>query len=157
VETVEDQLAKLFEGRYKLVLCWIYRKVQNREIAKDLVQEACVQLWERRATIKQVSRALLYRTVYFRWIDYHRTHRHNPIPYELLTEEVSPLTEPEELSIQRETICQATKAMTPDQKRLLVLKGDGPRNRTIAHLLGTTESAVKRRYARTIAQVIRGA
>jgi RNA polymerase sigma-70 factor (ECF subfamily) len=81
----------LFEGRFEELYRFAYRYVQSAETAKDLVQEAYLQIWRQRAQVDlagPAARSYLYTVVRYQALDHLR---HRRVEERWRTEYAAPL------------------------------------------------------------------
>jgi RNA polymerase sigma-70 factor (ECF subfamily) len=125
---------RLFERRFEELYRFAYRYVRSAETAKDLVQEAFLQLWRQRGQIDldtPAARSYLYTVVRYEALDHLRHHR---VEERWRTEYAAPLmrehgavlsARPDQELAAKEiatSIHRAMEALPPRQRQVLVLR-----------------------------------
>lgn len=144
-----DELSVVYDDYHPLVYKYIYRRVGNIEVARDLTAEVFSRLLEavHKGTGPSVSiRAWLFRVAHNIVIDHYRrrnSNQHLPIEEQVSGNNPDP-EERAETNRQIDEIREALSLLTPDQQQVLALKFlEGLSNSEVAEIIGKTVGAVK--------------
>lgn len=124
----------------------MFKRCLDWQLAEDLVQITCADLWEHRDSIRAVSKSLLYTTARNRWIDYSRIKRIQTEPLEAAKTVHATEYDPEAAAEQKEQIREGMRNLTLSEAVLVSLKARGWTNIEIGRDLGIPLTTVKRRY-----------
>ncbi len=156
----EKEFLAAYEQNADALFRHCYARVRDRELAKDIVQEAFTRTWVYIASGKQVDhiRAFLYRTLHNAIVDTMRKKR--SVSLDVLTEEdgFEPVDEPTELPAEiREEITEALKLLKSlDEMYSTVITMryiDQLTPGEIAHALNISENVVSVRIHRGVKQL----
>jgi len=126
------------DGLYRFML----KSTNDKELARDLVQEAFLKIWEKRDIIEQEKcKSYLFTTAYHLFIDSYRKNKKdtgfNSVEYkeEGVNHDYSDL---------KEVLDEAVEKLPPVQKSVLLLRDyEGYNYKEIADITGLSESQVK--------------
>jgi RNA polymerase sigma-19 factor, ECF subfamily len=146
---------RLFESRFDELYRFAYRYVQSAETAKDLVQEAFLQLWRQRAQVDlgaAAARSYLYTVIRYQALDHVR---HRRVEERWRTAYSAPLVQehgavmsagPDRELAAKEvatTIHRAVEALPPRQRQVLLLRWEQQASyNEIAESLGISPKTV---------------
>lgn len=126
------------DGLYRFLL----KNVKDSELARDLVQESFLRLWERRKKVEAAkSKSYLFTTAYHAMIDhirkFSRVEVFEPGRHETLTENG-------QYSDLSEILNKAVEQLPVDQRSVVMLRDyEGYSYREIGEITGLSESQVK--------------
>jgi len=131
-------------------------RVYDRELARDLVQQAFMKTWEYAAAGRRIEniRAFLYRVASNLIIDNSR--KQKPVSLDELFEKgFDPGSTPDfEILVDSKYILQSLNNLKEDNKELIIMRyvdGFGPKD--IASILGVSENVISVRLNRAIKQL----
>lgn len=141
-----DAYEMLFK-KYYLSMCMIARRiVEDEDVAKDLVQEIFIRLWEKRETydFRETADIFLYVSVRNKCFDYLRSRKNLP-----LQEGLSAVGNEyffRDILIEEETyriVMEAIDALPAQSGRIIKLSLEGKQNKEISENLGISVNTVK--------------
>ncbi len=126
------------DGLYRFML----KSTNDKELARDLVQEAFLKIWEKRDIIEQEKcKSYLFTTAYHLFIDSYRKNKGdaNFDSVEYKEEGIN-----HDYSDLKEVLDEAVEKLPPVQKSVLLLRDyEGYNYKEIADITGLSESQVK--------------
>jgi len=134
-----NTLIKLYsDGLYRYIL----KANGNPAEAQDIVQNVCLQLWEKRDQIKvETAKSLLYKMAYQNMIDIYRSEKSRQ------QREIMPKSETVNPSAQygsRELLDQAFDLLKPEEKNIILLRDyEGYTYEEISAMLNRPLSSIK--------------
>ena len=133
--------------KYYLSMCMIARRiVEDEDVAKDLVQEIFIRLWEKRKTydFQEMTDIFLYVSVRNKCFDYLRSRKKLPLQQELKAADNEYFFR--DILIEEETyriIMEAIDALPVQSGRVIKLSLEGKQNKEISENLGISVNTVK--------------
>ena len=133
--------------KYYLSMCMIARRiVEDEDVAKDLVQEIFIRLWEKRETydFRETADIFLYVSVRNKCFDYLRSRKNLPLQEGLSAAGNEYFFR--DILIEEETyriIMEAIDALPVQSGRVIKLSLEGKQNKEIAEILGISVNSVK--------------
>jgi len=126
------------DGLYRFLL----KNIKDEEVARDLVQESFMKLWEKRKEVEsKKSKSYLFTTGYHTMIDFIRKNSRN-VSYD--TVEYSGESSEKGYSDLKEILNEAVEKLPVDQKSVVLLRDyEGYSYKEIAEITNLTESQVK--------------
>lgn len=126
------------DGLYRFLL----KNIKDEEVARDLVQESFMKLWEKRKEVQsEKSKSYLFTTGYHTMIDFIRKNRRN-VSYN--TVEYAEESHEKGYSDLKEILNEAIEKLPVDQKSVVLLRDyEGYSYKEIAEITELTESQVK--------------
>ncbi len=126
------------DGLYRFLL----RNIKDEEVARDLVQESFMKLWEKRKEVESAkSKSYLFTTGYHTMIDHIRKNSRN-VAYE--TVEYREESYSRGYSDLKEVLNEAVDKLPEDQKSVVLLRDyEGYSYKEIAGITGLSEAQVK--------------
>ena len=126
------------DGLYRFLL----KNIKDEEVARDLVQESFMKLWEKRKEVRsEKSKSYLFTTGYHTMIDFIRKNRRN-VSYN--TVEYTGESYDKGYSDLKEILNEAIEKLPVDQKSVVLLRDyEGYSYKEIAEITELTESQVK--------------
>jgi RNA polymerase sigma-70 factor (ECF subfamily) len=126
------------DGLYRFLL----KNIKDEEVARDLVQESFMKLWEKRKEVEnKKSKSYLFTTGYHTMIDYIRKNSRN-VSYE--TAKYSEESYEKGYSDLKEILNEAVEKLPDNQKAVVLLRDyEGYSYKEIADITNLTESQVK--------------
>jgi len=147
-----DLVGRLFEQYYQDLWAYLYRLVDDREWAADLVQEAYLRLFEARGRLQGVQnqRAWVYRIATNVAFDaLKRRRRFTWLPWSKLSPAQRSQADGAEAVLEQTAIAAALGQLSPrDRAPLLLYSYYGFSTAEVAEALGLSQSAVKTRLYR---------
>ena len=144
-----DALSAVYDEYHPLVYKYIYRRVGDIEIARDLAAEVfrrLIQAVHKGAGPTENIRAWLFRVSHNIVIDHYRRRsndQHLPVNDEIAGDNPDPERSVEK-NRQLADVRRALRFLTPDQQQVLALKFlEGLSNNEVAEITGKTVGAVK--------------
>ena len=128
-------------------MCMIARRiVEDEDVAKDLVQEIFIRLWEKRKTydFQEMTDIFLYVSVRNKCFDYLRSRKKLPLQQELKAADNEYFFR--DILIEEETyriIMEAIDALPVQSGRVIKLSLGGKQNKEISENLGISVNTVK--------------
>ena len=126
------------DGLFRFLL----KNVKDEEVARDLVQESFMKLWERKKKVSaEKSKSYLFTTGYHTMIDHIRKNERN-ISYEHVAYKEESYEKG--YSDLKEILNEAVDKLPPDQRSVVLLRDyEGYSYKEIAEITGLSESQVK--------------
>jgi RNA polymerase sigma-70 factor (ECF subfamily) len=126
------------DGLYRFLL----KNIRDEEVARDLVQESFMKLWEKRKEVEQAkSKSYLFTTGYHTMIDHIRKNSRN-VAYE--TVEYSEESYDRGYSDLKEILNEAVEKLPVDQRSVVMLRDyEGYSYKEIADITNLSEAQVK--------------
>jgi RNA polymerase sigma-70 factor (ECF subfamily) len=126
------------DGLYRFLL----KNIKDEEVARDLVQESFMKLWEKRKEVEsKKSKSYLFTTGYHTMIDFIRKNSRN-VSFD--TVEYSEESYHSGYSDLKEILNEAVEKLPVDQKSVVLLRDyEGYSYKEIAEITNLTESQVK--------------
>ncbi|RLD86226.1 MAG: RNA polymerase sigma factor [Bacteroidetes bacterium] len=126
------------DGLYRFLL----KNIKDKELARDLVQESFMKLWEKRKEVEhKKSKSYLFTTGYHTMIDFIRKNN-RIVSYD--TVEYSEESHNKGYSDLKEILNEAVEKLPVDQKSVVLLRDyEGYSYKEIAKITNLTESQVK--------------
>ena len=126
------------DGLYRFLL----KNIRDKEVARDLVQESFMKLWEKRKEVEQAkSKSYLFTTGYHTMIDHIRKNSRN-VAYE--TVEYSEESYDRGYSDLKEILNEAVEKLPVDQRSVVMLRDyEGYSYKEIADITNLSEAQVK--------------
>lgn len=143
----KEELELLIYHTYPKIYSYIFRKLGNETVAKDLTQETFLRFMKRIEELPGDTKVLnyLYRVSYHLCMDYYRIYQREVEEMEVSSEDTSPM----DLLIQKESKEQiqfALNQLSEDQKDVILLKYyQDLKIKEIAEILNEKESTIKTR------------
>lgn len=141
-----DAYEMLFK-KYYLSMCMIARRiVEDEDVAKDLVQEIFIRLWEKRGTydFRETADIFLYVSVRNKCFDYLRSRKNLPLQEGLSAAGNEYFFR--DILIEEETyriVMEAIDALPAQSGRIIKLSLEGKQNKEISENLGISVNTVK--------------
>ena len=141
-----DAYEMLFK-KYYLSMCMIARRiVEDEDVAKDLVQEIFIRLWEKRETydFRETADIFLYVSVRNKCFDYLRSRKNLPLQEGLSTAGNEYFFH--DILIEEETyriVMEAIDTLPAQSGRIIKLSLEGKQNKEISENLGISVNTVK--------------
>lgn len=141
-----DAYEMLFK-KYYLSMCMIARRiVEDEDVAKDLVQEIFIRLWEKRETydFRETADIFLYVSVRNKYFDYLRSRKNLPLQEGLSAAGNEYFFR--DILIEEETyriVMEAIDALPAQSGRIIKLSLEGKQNKEISENLGISVNTVK--------------
>ena len=141
-----DAYEMLFK-KYYLSMCMIARRiVEDEDVAKDLVQEIFIRLWEKRETydFRETADIFLYVSVRNKCFDYLRSLKNLPLQEGLSAAGNEYFFR--DILIEEETyriVMEAIDALPAQSGRIIKLSLEGKQNKEISENLGISVNTVK--------------
>ena len=155
------KLAAIYDDYHKAMYQYIYRRVGEVEIARDLTSDLFGSLLKAAQNGRgpdQNIRAWLYRSAHNIVIDYYRYRQHRqhlPLSEELVSAHNDPVRL-SEAHFSADMVRAALRQLTPDQQQVISLKFlEGLSNQEIAEVLNKPVGAVKSLQHRALAALHR--
>jgi len=156
-----DELGAIYDDYHPRVYSYIYRRVGDVEIARDLAAEVFrrfLQALHKGSGPNENIRAWLYRVAHNIVVDHYRRQqyqKHIPIGENMVGDSPDP-GQSAELSLQLDEVRMAMKQLTSDQQHILALKFlEGLTNEEVAEITGKPVGAVKSLQHRALAALQR--
>ncbi|MGB3717286.1 MAG: sigma-70 family RNA polymerase sigma factor [Candidatus Promineifilaceae bacterium] len=156
-----DALGSIYDEYHKSVYSYIYRRVGDVEIARDLASEVFrrfLQALHKGSGPSDNLRAWLYRVAHNIVVDHYRRQQNQqnlPLGENLVGDSPDP-GQSAELSLQLDKVRKALRQLTPDQQHVLALKFlEGLTNEEVAEITGKPVGAVKSLQHRALAALQR--
>ena len=133
--------------KYYLSMCMIARRiVEDEDVAKDLVQEIFIRLWEKRETydFRETADIFLYVSVRNKCFDYLRSRKNLPLQEGLSAAGNEYFFR--DILIEEETyriVMEAIDALPAQSGRIIKLSLEGKQNKEISENLGISVNTVK--------------
>ncbi len=126
------------DGLYRFLL----KNIKDKEVARDLVQESFMKLWEKRKeVVAEKSKSYLFTTGYHTMIDYIRKNSRN-VSFD--TVEYHEESSDRGYTDLKEILNEAVEKLPVDQKSVILLRDyEGYSYKEIADITNLTESQVK--------------
>ena len=141
-----DAYEMLFK-KYYLSMCMIARRiVEDEDVAKDLVQEIFIRLWEKRETydFRETADIFLYVSVRNKCFDYLRSRKNLPLQEGLSAAGKEYFFH--DILIEEETyriVMEAIDTLPAQSGRIIKLSLEGKQNKEISENLGISVNTVK--------------
>lgn len=143
--------AALYDQYFTKIYSYVYRRVNNTQLAEDLVAETFYKALANINKFRWQERSFacwLYTIARNQVVDSYRKHEAMPVDNTVLNEMVAPSREePETIALQHSTaeeILDAIHTLSSDQQDALLLRfREGLRLKEIARVMGKNEGAVK--------------
>ena len=141
-----DAYEMLFK-KYYLSMCMIARRiVEDEDVAKDLVQEIFIRLWEKRETydFRETADIFLYVSVRNKCFDYLRSRKNLPLKEGLSAAGNEYFFH--DILIEEETyriVMEAIDTLPAQSGRIIKLSLEGKQNKEISENLGISVNTVK--------------
>jgi len=156
-----DVLGAIYDDYHFLVYSYIYRRVGEVEVARDLAADVFrrfLQALHKGSGPNDNLRAWFYRVAHNIVVDHYRRNanrNHLPIEDNLADDSLDP-GQSAEFNLQLEEIREALGHLTPDQQQVLTLKFfEGLSNQEVAEITGKQVGAVKSLQHRALAALQR--
>ena len=157
----EDALGELYDEYAPLIYAYLYRRVQDAQLAEDLTSEVFVRMLQAiraRQSWHTSFRGWLYRVAHTLVVDHSR--RPPPAPMLALDERlVADQDDPESAVAERlshRNLRSAISRLTPDQQQVLALRfGEQLTAREVGKVMGKSVSAVEALQHRGLAALRR--
>ena len=157
----EDALGELYDEYAPLIYAYLYRRVQDTQLAEDLTGEVFVRMLQAiqaRQSWHTSFRGWLYRVAHNLVVDHYR--RQPPAPMLPLDERlVADQDDPESAVAERlshRRLRSAISRLTPDQQQVLALRfGEQLTAREVGEVMGKSVSAVEALQHRGLAALRR--
>jgi RNA polymerase sigma-70 factor (ECF subfamily) len=157
----EDALGELYDEYAPLIYAYLYRRVQDAQLAEDLTSEVFVRMLQAiqaRQSWHTSFRGWLYRVAHNLVVDHYR--RQPPVPMLALDERlVADQDDPESAVAERLShrhLRSAISRLTPDQQQVLALRfGEQLTARDVGEVMGKSVSAVEALQHRGLAALRR--
>ena len=133
--------------KYYLSMCIIARRiVEDEDVAKDLVQEIFIHLWEKRETydFREATDIFLYVSVKNKCFDYLKSRKRLPVQNGLAAADNESFFR--DIVIEEETyriVMEAIDALPSQSGRIIKLSLEGKQNKEISAELGISVNTVK--------------
>lgn len=133
--------------KYYLSMCMIARRiVGDEDVAKDLVQEIFIHLWEKRDTydFRETADIFLYVSVKNKCFDYLKSRKNLPVQDDLIAADKEYSFR--DILIEEETyriVMEAIDALPTQSGRIIKLSLEGKQNKEISEELGISVNTVK--------------
>ncbi len=156
-----NTLAAIYDEFQPQIYKYIYRRVGNVEVSRDLSAEVFhrfLQALHKGSGPSSNLRAWLYRVAHNIVVDYYRHHENQQLSLidENLVGDSPDPGQGAEMSIQLEGVRKALGQLTPDQQQVLALKFlEGLSNNEVAGITGKSIGAVKSLQHRALAALQR--
>lgn len=142
----------LYRRYYENLYRFTWRRVRDKELALDLIQEVFTKTWQNRSNLdeKQSIKAFLFRSVINLSIDHLRKQSvRNSVPLEFSPE---PESDQDEKNIDFQQAFEAALQMlTAKQREVFVMRHvDGLRYEEIAEILNLSVKAIEKRMTKTL-------
>jgi len=156
-----DELGAIYDDYHPPIYSYIYRRVGDVEIARDLAAEVFrrfLQALHKGSGPNEYLRAWLYRVAHNIVVDHYRRQQNQknfPVEENLVGDSPDP-GQSAELSLQLDEVRKALRGLTPDQQQVLTLKFlEGLSNKEVAEITGKPVGAVKSLQHRALAALQR--
>lgn len=156
-----DVLGAIYDDYHLLIYSYIYRRVGDVEVARDLAADVFrrfLQALHKGSGPKDNLRAWFYRVAHNIVVDHYRrqaNRNHLPIEDNLADDSLDP-GQSAEFNLQLEEVREALGQLTPDQQQVLTLKFfEGLSNEEVAEITGKQVGAVKSLQHRALAAIQR--
>lgn len=154
----QQTLAKLFEDHRRQLLLMVIRRVRDREIAAELVQDVYARLMQAGDSgAGDANTKVLYASVRNAVIDHHRSNAgRSRVMNGILPEQLwlCETTSPQDHAEARQTLSALDRALlelTPKAREMFILhRVEGISNAKLAKKYGISVSAVEKQLARTM-------
>jgi len=157
----KNAFASLYERYLDPLFRYFYYRVGHRQDAEDLTEQVFLKAWQNIANYKSRGTpfsAWLYRIAHNLLVDYHRTrHETEELDDSLKIEDDT--ASPDELLVRREEareLASALVQLSPVEQSVVVLRLiQGLDHRTVASIIGKSETATRSIQSRALARLAR--
>lgn len=151
--------SKVYRSYRRPIMCYLYSRVRQKDVAVDLASQVFVKLWENWDKIKiKTVRAWLYTVARNTLIDYYRRYKYNlEINDEYSEDGNSDVVEMNaQNKIQAQKVYKEIKNLKPKAKEIVLLRArDSMTFKEIATIMNLKEGSVKMLYYRSIKKLRR--